>query len=221
MACGKKQCVRYLGQRLSDICAEECPTIISWEEFLQEAKIEETYRDEWEVLWRDVHFHVKYDSLLFFPRPLSGTSVYRIGKVRTERDSDRYPENDWEIHVQAQDMSDHSQEVSRAVWCHLARTGGDYCTLYEYNRLDKSRPEGTIGQPIELKHGIKRWKMRSHALSIAEVYLYVAPDGRKEDVILVETLNGYKWEISTDYSRYGSLERAEKAIIKFFSPNRK
>ena len=173
MDCSKKQCVRYLGQGLSDICTEKCQAIIDWKQFLQEAKIEEMHRDEWEVLWRDAHFHVKYDSLLFFPRPLAGASVYRIKKIRVKETPDRFPETEWTIHVQAENMPNHDQEVSRVVWCHLARTGGDYCTLYKYDRLDKSRPEGAIGQPINLKHGIKRWKMRPHAFSIAEVYLYV------------------------------------------------
>jgi hypothetical protein len=221
MDCSKKQCVRYLGQGLSDICTEKCPAIIDWKQFLQEAKIEEMHRDEWEVLWRDAHFHVKYDSLLFFPRPLAGASVYRIKKIRVKETPDRFPETEWTIHVQAENMPNHDQEVSRVVWCHLARTGGDYCTLYKYDRLDKSRPEGAIGQPINLKHGIKRWKMRPHAFSIAEVYLYVAPDGRKEDVILVDTIHGYKWEVSMGCSRYSSLEKAEKEIIKFLSPKRK
>ncbi len=194
---------------------EQIRAEVSWEEFLKKSSIEKTEHDRWRVYYGEQIFIVQYESFVMFPLPLSGISAFRVKRFSSPEAEKNWKES-WEIHVRADLRSYPDEEALRVVWCHLGRTKGDDCyTLYEYDRLDKSRPEGAMGEPQEMANGIKRWKIRCNSVSsVVETYIYVAPNGQRRDVILTETIKGYKWEISTDYSRHNSLQAAEKKLLE-------
>jgi hypothetical protein len=197
----------------------ESYVIIPWEEFLKKSSIEKTGHDKWCVRFEDQIFEITYESFVMYPLSLQGATAFRLEKIKP-KDAKESWRPYWEIYVRADLREYPDEEILRVVWSHLGRTEGDENriprTLYEYDRLDKSIPEGAIGEPKEMAGGIKRWKIsRPLGHVIVETYVYVAADGKPAgDVILVETTNGYKWEISTDCSRYNSLQAAERKILK-------
>jgi hypothetical protein len=193
----------------------------SWEEFIAEAKVERLGRDEWRVMWRRECFHVKYESFIMFPRPLCGASVFRIEKYKAGWQSSSYPSTVWTIHIKAEKgIRWRKRDILRVAWSHSGRREGDNCyTLYDYDRLvkPKFRPRGAIGKAINIPGNIRRWKLETNSLSIAERYRYFSEAGREEGVILIETPNGYKWEnsISQGDRRFESLAEAEKEVIDY------
>ena len=198
-------------------CATEMKAGIIWEDFLKKSSIQKRENnEEWLVQYETSSFKIRFESFVMYPRSLQGLSVFKVKKlIKPDKDWDYY----WDIHVKADCRYDWpNEEVLRVVWCHLDRTKGDYCKLYEYDKLDKSRPEDAMGEPKNMGNGIQRWKLRPHLTSIAEEYLYLTSDGRRSDVILIDTINGYEWEVSETYQRFGSQQRAEKEALKQLLP---
>lgn len=188
---------------------------VDWKEFLKESSIEEQGTDEWLVSFRESNFKVKYENFVMYPRSLSGICAFIVRKLKPNYQSDW--DYEWDIHVRADLRTYPKEEILRVVWSHLGRTKGDYTyTLYEYDRLDKERPKDAIGEPKDMGNGIKRWKIRLDPVmrsSIAETYIYLAPDGKQSDIILVDTIKGYEWE-TPDIKRFNSFRAAEKHVLK-------
>ena len=98
--------------------------------------------------------------------------------------------------------------------------GKFHYVLFQYDTLDKKRPEGAIGEPVELKDGIKRWEIdRSlppgipFSSLIHKMYVYTTDNGTTlGDVVLTDTSKGCLWETSSG-NRYESLREAEEEIL--------
>lgn len=200
-------------------CIQPCPEVVGWEEFLADSTVEDgSLCNEWNINYGEDTFNVKYESFLMYPLSLQGAVVFRI--IRRLPGQRSYTADQWWIYVQAELGGDHRAEAQRAVWCHLARRKGDDRRLYTYDRLDKDRPEGAIGQPTEMVGGIKRWRIQRDSSVVLSTYLYITADGRRATVILVDGINGPRWENSLDYEkRYPSLEKAEKPVIRVLAAN--
>lgn len=192
---------------------QETQNKINWEDFLKNASIERKSTEEWSVNYETQEFILKYESFVFFPRPLAGATAFLLKKIK-QNAKDKF-DYEWKIHIKA-DLRDYpKKELLRVVWSHLDRTEGDYCILYKYNTLDNQIPKGAIGAPKEMIDKIKRWKIQPHTMSVAEAYIYIAPDGCQEDIVLIDTVEGYRWETSVGCNRYNSFKKAENKVIKF------
>lgn len=193
---------------------------VSWEEFSSQATIEEKFHNEWLVRYGDSIFEVSYDCYLIYPPALAGASAFRVKKIEKGKTPEgfNYERDMWDIHVKTDLRGDWPDaEILRVVWCHLGRTEGDYWnTLYEYDRLDKTRPEGAIGHPVELEEGkVKRWQIARRSSLIHKSYIYITSDGESlGDVILIETGSGEcLWETNA-LNQYESLREAEEEILQ-------
>ena len=195
-----------------------------WEEFLKKSSIKKETNRRWRVYYEGQIFIVEYETFLFIPRNLEGNTAFRVKKFSSP-EKEQENNEDWEIHVRADLRFYPDEEILRVVWSHLDRTEGDFCTLYNYDRLDNSPPEGAIGDPVDMGGGIKRWRVSVPLLPVqiipqplVDKYVYVGPDGEVlGDIILVNTSKGYRWEISTDYSQYDSFKKAERTLLKHLS----